>query len=238
MVFDGINGPHDRIFSAGIVPGKHAHGNFLVKGFADLFIFHSFFLQVTPAVALFGGSFYHVFITLPHGSFFDILLAVQEFLHVVDMFGYRFLGIQLHAWIDGGIDLQSIAVQVIVIAVILFMLLAPFLHFFSQYHPEVGAETIVLVQFGVMQVNGFAFQDLCFSAGKIALGNQAVQYQVPPFQCPAGIGAGVIDARAVDHADQYRGFFHTYPVGFFLKKGIGGISDPIHIIAESHRVQV
>ena len=75
------------------------------------------------------------------------------------MLAHSLLGIALHAAVDGGIDFESVFVDVIVVSVGFAVVFAPIFHVGTQVFAQVRRQTVVVgLRCVVRHVDGFLFE--------------------------------------------------------------------------------
>ena len=139
--------------------------------YRSLFIVEQFYLVwlvevVGHRVGLVGETLYkHLVCRLPFGNVFDEVwynlmifvtprvlpcpVAVKVALHLAHLLACRFFSVLLHARVNGGVYLQSAAVQVVAI------FLAPVLEIVGYGFAEVFCLTVIIAFYAVVELYGY-----------------------------------------------------------------------------------
>ena len=126
--FDGVHRCHGGVYQA--IIGEYAHAYWRIEYFLDIRFAHTLLFQCTVAIGLTHRAIHNAVNLLWCEVFgersigFLAFLAEETLLEVLHMFAHRFLGILLHARIDGGIYAKSILIEVVWCAIGLVVFIA------------------------------------------------------------------------------------------------------------------
>ena len=148
------------------------------------------------------------------------------------MITHRLLGILLHPRINGGIDLQTIGIEVIKLAIRPFVLVAPAEHrvgfpsqrvfteflslprgiitpfrFFgrqgqTQILPEIGSQAILMIQTGKTDGKRQGFQRVTFGLAQVTRLDHLLQDRIPTASCTFVLAYRIEIGRILAHTDQ------------------------------------
>ena len=237
MVTDRIPRRHQRIHRS--VPTEDTHLDRLLELASDLLLFQSLLLQRPVTIGLVHGTHQHrIDLTRRHilreGSIAAPLFLLEEgWLQLLThMIAHRLLGILLHPRINGGIDLQTIGIEVIKLAIRPFVLVAPAEHrvgfpsqrvfteflslprgiitafrFFgrqgqTQILPEIGSQAILMIQTGKTDGKRQGFQRVTFALAQVTRLDHLLQDRIPTASCTFVLAYRIEIGRILAHTDQ------------------------------------
>src|SRR6185436_13037839 len=105
------------IFFPLAVPGEDLHRCLLKKCCLYFFIRQSVVSEVSPPVTSLHFTLENIVMLFPDRSIFYFCLCIQDLLKCWHMGSHCFLCILLHAWVDGGVNLQAILIDIVFLAV-------------------------------------------------------------------------------------------------------------------------
>ena len=243
VIHDRVPRGHHRV--DGTVPREHRHLHRDVEHLPDGVGVHALVLQVAVTVAAFHGSLQEgvdlvlvaqrergVLAALPVLVEAGLQAAAHELLH-------RLLGITLHAGVDGGIDLQAVAVDVIRLAVGTIMGVGPFGEFLAELLAEIGGLTAVVVHHPEMRhVDGDLRHGVVDGLGDIVVLHHALQHQVAALHGAFGVAHRAESGRGVHHAGHQGTLLEVQVLWVLVEEGLGRRTDAIGVVPEGHRVEV
>ena len=184
------------------------------------------------------------------------------------MLGHGLFGILLHARVDGSVYLQSVGIEVVLLAVLLGVLLAPavegvvlpvervfvvLLHLpaaifgldgllgrqhRTQVFAEVGRRSFLVVHAVVLQLQGQCLQGVALSLGQVARLAHLVEHHVAASAGTLSAAHGVEERRVLAHAHQRGGFFDLEVLGVASEVGVGSSLHAHGIVQEVELVEV
>ena len=243
VVTDGIHRAHHRV--DGAFPREDGHANGAVELGLDRVPAHAFVFQVAVAVGAlhrslqdmvdFVGSHIGegcVLLALPVVVEHGLQLAAHEFFD-------GFLGIALHARVDGGIDTQSVAVDIVRRAVGAEGVLSPLGQLAAQELTEVGGLTAVVIHHAeVRHVDGNQRDGVALGLGDVAVVSHLLQHEVAAYQRTLGVAHRAKPCRRVDHTRHQGTFLDVEVFGRLVEEGFGRRADTKGIVTKSHGVEV
>ncbi len=165
-------------------------------------------------------------------------LTEETFLQVVQVFCYRLLGIALHTGIDGGIDFQTILIDIVVrtvgfgillaktvqrvvvplIAVDGILLLVPLrvvalLGLFGGQHPtqiltEIGSQALLVVHRRIVQLDRQSLQRIALGTRDILVLAHLAQYGIASVERTLVTANRIVERRILAHTDKHRRFLY------------------------------
>ena len=126
-------------------------------------------------------------------------MAVEVLLHLSHLLAGSLFGISLHAGVDGGVDGQSVSVEVVAV------ILAPVFHVLGHGFAEVGGLSVINVLYAVVQFDVCQLQRVELLLRQVAVLQHVVEHDVAPLQCVVGMDAGIVVGCGFQHAYKYGG---------------------------------
>ena len=118
-------------------------------------------------------------------------LGIKVALHHTHLLTHRLLGIALHAGVDGGVNFETIAIEINVVV------FAPVAHFLHQCHLEIGTLVVLLSLRGVLYVEVLLAQAVIFFLVYITMSKSIVKHSVATLKATLGMLEGVVIGRAL-----------------------------------------
>ena len=115
-------------------------------------------------------------------------MAVEAFLNHAHLFVHSLLGIFLHARVEGGVNLQTIGIEVYVH----LFLVEEIAQVLGQLLSEVQRLAVVNVLYTKTQLNGHGAERVVFSLRKMSVGAQVVEHHVAALQAALRVQLGVV----------------------------------------------
>ena len=111
--------------------------------------------------------------------------------------------------------MQAIFVNVVIFAILLFMLIAQFLYIIPDHIEKIRRNTIVFIEIFIVKANGLFFEICSFWIGDVIVTRHLIEHGVSALERSFVVGAGIIGAGCLQHANKHSGFFHIQAIGFF-----------------------
>ena len=184
------------------------------------------------------------------------------------MFAHRLFGVALHARVEGGVDFQTILIQVVGCSVGFVVLVAEavervfvplpavnaVLHlvpfgivallglFGGQHQPqvlaEIGCESLLVVHATVFQRQRNSLQRVAFLRRDIMVLAHLAQHRIAPLLGAFGPTNGVVDGGVLTHTDQCGGFFGLQFRGCGGEIDLRGRLDTYGVVEEVKLIEV
>ena len=184
------------------------------------------------------------------------------------MLGHGLFGILLHARVDGSVYLQSVGIEVVLLAVLLGVLLAPavegvvlpvervfvvLLHLpaavvglvgllgrqhRAQVFAEIGRGAFLVVHAVVLQLQGQCLQGVALSLGQVARLAHLVEHHVAASAGTLSAAHGVEERRVLAHTHQRGGFFDLEVLGVASEVSVGRSLHAHGVVQEVELVEV
>ena len=247
---------HAQDFAVGRVVVKHPHFHFFVERLHDFLVALSFRLHAMIAFRrpngevdypLFGGFRHFRRITgIGVGVSTATFVIKESLLRINHVLRDGFFRHTLHARIDGGVDFQAIAIDIIVGAIFLFILFAPAIHrvvvpvvfisvvgidigiFFrvgfishknaAQFFTEIGSNTIFVgFHFVLIEDERSGFQCRAGFRGKHSRLIHLVEHHIAALLHTLRKAERIVVRRIFTHSHQGGGFLHIEVLRFFAE---------------------
>ena len=273
VVTNAVIRGHHGVAIAFFLPGKHAHLGFDLEGLVYFIIRASGRLHtaiaVAPAASLLHNLRDHILggCIVERAVAFVAQIPPEGFLQVfAQMLRHSFFRILLHLVIDGGINAESVLVQVVTASVRLEMLVEPAVQFIVRplqgIHPvifilgvrlalglfgvhnaakhiaEIGALAGIVVLHLIMQGDGQGGNGIVLDFAQIAVFVHLGEYEIASLAGPFGMKLGVVTGGGIDRADQHRALLGRQFGREFVEESAGGGPDAVGAAAEEHRVEI
>ena len=234
---DRVHRRHGGVYQA--VVGEHAHRYLRVEYLLDLILAHALFLESTIAVGLTHGAIHDsidIFRRQVLGERrirFLSFLVEESLLQCLHMFAHSLFGILLHTRVDGGIDAQTILVEVVRCAIRLVVLLAEtieriflplaevnlilqhvplgvvaLLGLFSRQHlaqilAEIGGNTLLVIHRLVLEFDRQSFERIAYLLGDIIVFTHLIEHRIAAVECILWTTTWVVERRVLTHTYQH-----------------------------------
>ena len=153
-------------------------------------------------------------------------MGVEVLLHLLHLLAGGFLGILLHAGVDGGVDFQSAGVEVVAVV------LAPFFQVVGNGLAEILGLSVVVGLDAVLQLDGHLLQFLVFLAAQVAVLHHVVHHHVAALDGVLGMRDGVVEGGGLEHAYEHGSLVDGELLRGVAEVGLAGGLDAKGIAAE------
>ena len=177
-------------------------------------------------------------------------------------------GVALHARVDGGVDLESVGVQVVGLAVLLEVLVAPAVervvdpgygvehvlalvprgvvaevgalgrHVDAEHLAEVGCRAVLVVGAVEVEGEGLCGVALVFGVGEVASLDHLSEHDVAAAAAAVGVAHGVVERGVLAESDEGCGLTDGEVDGFLVEVGVRGGLDAYRVVEEVEVVEV
>ena len=238
-----IHRRHDRV--DGAIPGENGHRHRTVKLSLDGVQWHTLILQDTITVGALHRSLKDMvdFVSRDVGEW-RILLAFPMLVeHRLQFLTHKlfdgFLGIMLHPRINGGVDAQTIAIDVVRLTVGTGGVFGPFVQLASQELTEIGGLACVVVLDAEMRhIDGNQRDGITFSLGDKAIFGHLFQHEVTAAQRTLRVAHRAETGGCIDHTSHQGTLLNGHLLGFLVEEGARRRTDAVSIVTESHSVEI
>ena len=161
-------------------------------------------------------------------------MAVEAFLNHAHLFVHSLLGIFLHARVEGGVNLQTIGIEVYVH----LFLVEEIAQVLGQLLSEVQRLAVVNVLYTKTQLNGHGAERVVFSLRKMSVGAQVVEHHVAALQAALRVQLGVVGRCSLQQSHQNGAFLRLELGRRRIEVSLGRRFDAERIAAEINRVDI
>ena len=251
--------------------GEDAHLALLLERSVDLLIAHTELLMLAVAIRV-------THRTLDDGLYLLLLQILEQnarLTHLrihtglddgLHLLLHSLLGIALHRGVDRGVDPEAVAVDVIIRAVGLLILVAPAIerilvvllnsllvvpigqelsacgtlgiHHLTQHLAEVGRLAIVVRDGFILERDRECRQRIAHLARDSSRSAHTVDHEVSARQSVLGVAHGRVARRGIHHADQHRRLLNVQLIGRLSEEGARCRLDTEGVRAVLHRIEV
>ena len=201
------------------------------------------------------------FVFLPPDLFVETLLKVLS-----QVLGYGLFGVLLHFVIDGGIDAQTVPVQIVFGAVGLLVLVEPSIdrifspaqgilaviliplivasfrlrggHVSSKHIPEVRCSSGVVVLHLICKSDRYLYYGIAFFFGDISVPCHLAYYEIAAVESHVGVEDRIVAGRLVDHSHEHRRLFYREIGRLFGEERLRRCFDSVCPASEENGVEV
>ena len=159
-------------------------------------------------------------------------VRVEVALHLTHLLPRCLLGIFLHTGIDGGIDGQSVGIEVIAIV------LAPLLQVAGHCLTEIGGLSVIHILDAEVEFDLCLLKRVELCLGQVAVLSHQVEHDVTALQGVLGIDQRIIIGGGLQHAHQYCRLFCRQVLRCTTEVGLAGRLDAERVRAEIHGVGI
>ena len=159
-------------------------------------------------------------------------MAVEVLLNLAHLLGDRCLGIFLHTGVDGGIDTQSAAIQIIAI------LRTPVIKIIGHGLPEILRFPVIIRLHTIFQLDVQLLQGVTLSSSDLVLPYQIVDHHIATFLTVLRIRDRIIIGSGLQHSHQYGGLLCFQLRRCGVEIGLTGCLDTKGIGSEIHGVGI
>ena len=159
------------------------------------------------------------------------------------MFAHCLLCILLHTRVDGGIDAQTVLVEVVWCAIGFVVLIAEtieriflplaevnlilqhvplgvvaLLRFFSRQHlaqilAEIGGDTLLMIHRLILEFDRQSFERIAYLLGDIIVFTHLIEHRIAAVECILWTATWVVERRVFTHTHQHRSLFQFQRLG-------------------------
>ena len=159
-------------------------------------------------------------------------MFVEGLLQLAHLVPCGLLGILLHAGVDGGIDFQTVGIEVNAV------IAAPFFQVVGQGLAEVGGLTVVDLLYAVVQFNLFDGEGVEGFLCQVSVLEHVVEHHVATAHAVVRMQPWVIGGRGLEHAHEDGSLVGGEVFGGNAEVGLTGRLDAERVGAEVHGVGI
>ena len=159
-------------------------------------------------------------------------VIAEVVLHHTHLLLHSLLGIFLHTAVYGGVNLQSVGVEVVA------RFFAPRLQFLGNSLTEIKRLTVVGTFDAIVEVYVDLRQRVVLLLGDVLQPEHIVQHHIAALKAALGIEARVVGRCCFQQSHQHRTLLDGEVLGCGIEVGLGSRLDAVAVAAEVHRIGI